>query len=575
MTRLPVGRGLLALFLLAGSLSATPKLRLVSTTVGPVSIATGSNGSTRTVESYNAGDGTLVPQLTASATWMVPTVGATRSCTSRSGSCIPLNIALQTASLTKGIYTGTVTVSDSNAIDAPQTITVTVQMGGGVPETVTLYASPGTSAMKTFTTNSSLGSSISTTSGGSWLSMTLNGGGSYDFAIPYAITAKALSGMVEGAYQGVVTVSKSAVAAENRAVPVTFNVTSKPIAAVSPESLSFRLMVGAAKLTRYASLSNSGLGTLSVSGYALSPTDASKWLSVGIDSGSSLLSATVDPSSLAVGHYDSTIVLATNAANTFLYIPVAVDVIAVGAPVVAYQGLLSNATFTVGDPVAQGDIVALFGEHFTLGSATQPGALPLPVTLGGAKVYVNDTPAPIYFTSYNQINLQIPYETAAGEARVQVERDGVKGNTISVQVAARVPRLMTVSGQYAIAVNTDGTFAMPVTAGLASHPAKPGDALVFYGLGFGPAVPAVASGAGAPSQEPFARIVPTPSVYFGGGMFASGVEAVPFFVGLCPGFVGLTQMNVFVPQNVPTGSSIPVQVKGTNYTSNIVYIAVQ
>jgi uncharacterized protein (TIGR03437 family) len=366
------------------------------------------------------------------------------------------------------------------------------------------------------------------------------------------------------------------VAAENRAVPVTFNVTSKPIASSSPDSLAFRFMVGAKKQTKYVSLSNTGLGTLAVSGSVINPVDSGKWLMAQSVSGlDSLLSVIADPSSLAVGHYQATITLATNAANTFVNIPVVVDVIAAGPPVASYQGLVSNSTFKGGDPVAQGDIVALFGEHFTFGDPASAAKLPLTDSLGGARVYVNDKSAPIYYTSYNQINLQIPYDTAVGEARVQVERDGLKGNTISIQVAAQVPRIMTMNGSYAVATNMDGSYPMPVTAGFPSHPAKPGDALVFYGLGFGAAVPAVASGQSAPAQEPFARIVPTPKMTFGGGLFARGVEAEPFFIGLAPNFVGLTQVNVIVPQNVQLGPSIAVQIRGTGYTSNTVYIAVE
>ena len=48
-------------------LSAAPRLRLVLSTVGPVSIAQGANGSAPAVEAYNAADGSLNLSLTSSA----------------------------------------------------------------------------------------------------------------------------------------------------------------------------------------------------------------------------------------------------------------------------------------------------------------------------------------------------------------------------------------------------------------------------------------------------------------------------------------------------------------------------
>src|ERR1019366_4178373 len=111
--------------LCAAGLSAAPRLRLVSSTVGPVSIAQGANGSAPAVEAYNAADGSLNLSLTSSVSWIAGSVGAQRACTSRSGTCTPLQFALNTTTLPAGTATGIVTVSDPNAVDAPQTITVT------------------------------------------------------------------------------------------------------------------------------------------------------------------------------------------------------------------------------------------------------------------------------------------------------------------------------------------------------------------------------------------------------------------------------------------------------------------
>ena len=84
------------------SLIAAPKLRLVTTTVGPITVAAGSSGPAQTVEAYNAGDGALSLSVASSAAWLGASVGAPRACSSQAGSCIPLQFALNTAALPAG-----------------------------------------------------------------------------------------------------------------------------------------------------------------------------------------------------------------------------------------------------------------------------------------------------------------------------------------------------------------------------------------------------------------------------------------------------------------------------------------
>src|SRR5260221_12349796 len=123
---------ILAAFSIALAMAA-PRLRLSDTTVGPVAIAAGSNGPSRAIEFTNAGDGTLNVTVRSSVTWAVPAIGAGRPCgILGGGTCTPINIALNTASLSAGTYTGIITVTDPNAVDAPQTIAVTVAIGGAV-----------------------------------------------------------------------------------------------------------------------------------------------------------------------------------------------------------------------------------------------------------------------------------------------------------------------------------------------------------------------------------------------------------------------------------------------------------
>src|SRR5216684_2230959 len=95
--------GLLAATLLV-SANADPKLRLTQTAVN-VSIAVGSNGPAQTVDAFSAGDGSLAPHVSSTATWAKPSVGAVHACTPDGGDCTPVQISLQTSTLAKGPHT--------------------------------------------------------------------------------------------------------------------------------------------------------------------------------------------------------------------------------------------------------------------------------------------------------------------------------------------------------------------------------------------------------------------------------------------------------------------------------------
>jgi uncharacterized protein (TIGR03437 family) len=548
---------------------AAPQLRLSTATVGPVSVAEKASGPAQLIEAYNIGDGSLSLKVTASADWLIPATGALRPCQSRAGACIPIEMQLRTSSLAKGIYTGLVTIEDPNAVDAPQTVTVTVQIGGGIPDQIEFLAPPGGAGSVVVTTNSE----IRGQSDQPWLSLALDASGSFRFTYPYRIRASA-AGMGEGSYHGALTISGSSFAPDNKTVNVTLRVTSQPIGRVTPARLSVRLAQGAPRQTRWLSLENSGLGSLTLTGVKSSMASGENWLSTGTPVGF-LVPVVLDVGQLAPKTYQGTVELATNAANGTLAVPVDLEVVPKSQPLTFFGGVVNNVNFLPG-PIAQGDLAALFGDQLLFKDPAQAGSLPLENNMGGVRVLVNGQPAPIYYASYGQINFQIPYGTPAGSAVVQVERDGERGNTISAEVAERAPRLMRLGiGDYGLIVNQDYTFPIPETAGLASHPAHPGDALTLYALGLGLTDPPVGDGAGAPAAEPLARIPGPVKVHFNGGFQGYSSSADPFFTGLTPNFVGLFQINVIIPEDVTRGREVPVYLDLGGIFSNRVNIAIE
>src|SRR6185369_1186207 len=136
-----------------------------------------------------------------------------------------------------------------------------------------------------------------------------------------------------------------------------------------------------------------------------------------------------------------------------------------------------NGTFAAGDPATGGDVMVVLGDQLSFGELTVGKAPPLAKEVGGAKVLVNGVEAPMYYSSYGQLAFQMPYGTPSGSAEVQVERDGLRSNKVSVDVAARAPRMLQIGvGTYGAIVNQDGSIPMPTGSfpGVNTHPAAAG-----------------------------------------------------------------------------------------------------
>jgi uncharacterized protein (TIGR03437 family) len=573
----------------AAGLSAAPRLRLVSSTVGPVSIAQGANGGalqTQTVEAYNDADGSLNLSLSSSVSWIAGSVGAQRACLPpRSGVCTPLQFALNTSALPAGPATGIVTVSDPNAVDAPQTITVTVQVGGAVPSSLDVYVAPGATRDLGFFTNSQFGATVSTNDGGQWLSLALDGTGSFRFPFPYRVHFAPADGMGQGIYAATITTAGSSFTPDNKTIPVTMRVTTQPIAQASVDRLRVRLAQGAPAFTTAITLTNVGQGTLSVQA---AKTSGAAWITaLGYSVGGLIPDGavvTIDPKGLSPGTYSDAVAITSNAVaytgaqgdKTSLSVPVDLEIISAGPPAVDFQGVLDNATFVPGDAVAPGDIVAVKGQQLSkLAQAFGP-APPLSTQVSDTQVLLNGVPIPLYFTSYGQINCQIPTDAPTGTSTIQVKRtDGQASNLVSVEIVSRAPRILLGGvGLYGVITNLDGSRPMPDGSwpGVATHPAKAGDTLTLWAIGLGSTSPIVATGKAAPSSEPLARVATTPTVNFGGGI--GGTIVNPLFAGLTPGFAGLYQVNVTIPPDVPRGL-VYVTLAFGDSTSNPVQIAIQ
>jgi uncharacterized protein (TIGR03437 family) len=227
------------------------------------------------------------------------------------------------------------------------------------------------------------------------------------------------------------------------------------------------------------------------------------------------------------------------------------------------QGVLSAASFApAGNPISPGEFIAIFGTG--LAAANQTAKPPYPFTLGNVTVAISGTKAPIYFVSPMQINCLVPYEITGSTASIVVTNGSTGSNTVTVPVAPTSP------GIYSLDQSGTGSGAIEHASGAvvnANNPANPGETVVVYLTGLGAVTPSIADGT-ASTGKPLNQ-TPLPIVY------VADQQANVTFSGLAPGFPGLYQINVTVPETIFGAGNYPVGVLTNNAFHDQIFIPVQ
>lgn len=210
-------------------------------------------------------------------------------------------------------------------------------------------------------------------------------------------------------------------------------------------------------------------------------------------------------------------------------------------------GVVSAATFspfTAG--ISGGEMVTLFGSGLAPSTASAT-SLPLPTTLGGVQVLVDNVPAPLNYVSPTQILLNVPYSANSyAVANFQVNNNGNMSNGVTELVNQTTPGVFT--GDYGLGygyIEHSADYSL-VTE---NSPAQPGETVIIYVDGLGTVYPPVADGAAAPSN-PLSAASSTIAVDI------SGVAApTPIFAGLTPTLSGLYQIDVQIPSTATAGDN--------------------
>jgi uncharacterized protein (TIGR03437 family) len=231
-------------------------------------------------------------------------------------------------------------------------------------------------------------------------------------------------------------------------------------------------------------------------------------------------------------------------------------------PSFSARGVVSASSFT--QPITPGGLTTIFTTNVLSSNTSLVAAsLPLPRSLGGIELRVNNVAVPLLAIVRNgdseQINFQMPWEFQPGStARIEIVTPTARSAAVDVPLSAIAPGIFAINATDALLI--DGATFSLVTSGV-----RRGDTLILYATGLGLMDLPVANGE---ALNQASRLRRTATLRIG------SATAEVLYAGAAPGFVGVYQVNFRVPQNAPTGTQdLVLSIDGTDSPGRKVLIS--
>ena len=230
--------------------------------------------------------------------------------------------------------------------------------------------------------------------------------------------------------------------------------------------------------------------------------------------------------------------------------------------------------------LALGSIVSIFGEHLAAETAAAR-ATPLPRELAGTRVLFDGIEAPLFFVSPRQINLQVPKAIVPDREdrswhEVDVEVRTAQGSSgpdvVDVGRDVSAPGVFTLDASgcgEGVVLNIDDIPAWALSLHSKENSLSPGGHFLVFGTGIGEIVAGCDSLDGYPStinESLFGSYClprsshPQRGAALGPHEGAARTYPRVSYAGRAPGYVGVDQWNVQVPEDAPEGCSIPFRI---------------
>jgi len=178
----------------------------------------------------------------------------------------------------------------------------------------------------------------------------------------------------------------------------------------------------------------------------------------------------------------------------------------------------------------------------------------LPVELGGVHVTVGGVPAVLYYVSPGQVNLLIPSMSVVRfpEANVLLSVDGKSGPAVRVKLQDAAPALFQWEGDTVVATRPDWSLIN------AAAPARPGDYVILFATGLGETEPEAVWGQAPQAAAPLRRMKEFSLMVGNAPLEADRV----LYAGAAPGFAGLYQINLKLPDKLADDPEIRIALGG-------------
>jgi uncharacterized protein (TIGR03437 family) len=235
--------------------------------------------------------------------------------------------------------------------------------------------------------------------------------------------------------------------------------------------------------------------------------------------------------------------------------PIGSQVLVRTGPSISSSGIVNAASFQ--PSVAPGSLASIFGSNF-ISTAISAQSVPLPMKLGGVTVTIDGRVAPMLYAGSNQINFQVPFETSLGTTSVIVTVNGVNSAPAQVTVSDGAPGIFVYNSNSSVVQNQDYSLNGP------GNPAKVGSFVILYATGLGAVSPSVVTGGPPGDAESLATLKVTATI--------NNIPAQVSFAGLAPGFVGLDQVNILIPDLA--AGTYPIKITAGTAVSNAPTISV-
>lgn len=223
------------------------------------------------------------------------------------------------------------------------------------------------------------------------------------------------------------------------------------------------------------------------------------------------------------------------------------------APFYASSSIVNAASAKV-EGLAPNTLASLYGVNlaYTTRALVQDDisgvALPTGLAGTGVKVLVAKMPVPLLYVSPTQVNFVVPPGLPPGPVEIQLGLDSRFGPAVHVPLHEAAPALFHLDPEYAIAARVSGAV---ITR---ESPARGGEIVSLYATGLGATNP----------RAPLNQIVTRAARLARFEEFRVMLDGVALpresvlYAGLAPGFAGLYQINIVLPEVVPRNPEIRI-----------------